>query len=634
MKPSIAILLFFAILAVFPSKAQYLNYPVPRNWQRAVEQGTRTKNGLPGGKYWQNRASYNLNASLSIKKSRLTGQGSIIYYNNSPDTLDRLVFNLYQDLFRKGNSRDWDIGNTDLHDGTKILSLTWSGISINPNDQTKVNRLGTKLVVRPGMKIMPGDSVLIETSWQVPIPSKRTVRMGKYSDSVIFVAYWYPQIAVYDDIDGWDMISYGGSVEFYNDFNDYDVNIKVREPYLVWATGELQTPERIFSNEIMNRLNRAKVSKEVIRIVDVPDYKQKSVLRKGSEHVFRFSAKGVPDFSFGAGLNLIWDALSVSVDGNGLKILASSVYPAGSRHWDKVAYFSQLSIEYMSKSVPGIPFPYPQMTTMHNGKSSGGMETPGMAINGAPSAESGTFSLTFHEIAHTYMPFYMGTNEKKYAWMDEGWATLWPHKLTDSLYPSGNYIANLLRGYEQVAGAEYDLPPMVPNQFMAANYSSLRLGSYVRPAVAYFFLEQTIGTELFMAALHEYMNLWNGKHPIPYDFFACFERVADADLSWYFGPWFFNAAYPDLSLLKLTTDNELVVENKGGLPLPVHIKVTFVDDSTEEIMLNADVWRSGQRTILVPLSMKPAVREADLGNKMIPDVNRKDNKLFIIDQNH
>jgi hypothetical protein len=626
---SIAVLLMNLL-----AKAQTFVYPTHRNWERAIEKGTRTYTGIPGRNYWQNQAKYKLNASLSVKKSYLKGHGTITYYNNSPDTLDRLVFNIYQDIYRKGNSRDWDLGIDDLHGGTRITDLIWNGTSINPKDQSKVNRLGTKLLVRPGMKILPGDSVLIETKWEVPIPTKRTVRMGKYSDSVIFIAYWYPQIAVYDDLDGWDMISYGGSVEFYNDFNDYDVSISVPSSYVVWATGELLMPDRIFSNNILNRLNFAKESKEVVKVIDVPDYKQKKVFRKGHDKVFRFKANGISDFSFGVGSNLVWDAVSVSVDGNGRSILASAVYPSGAKHWDKVAHFSQLSIEYMSKTRPGIPFPYSHMTTMHNGKAAGGMETPMMAINGAPTSESGNFGLTFHEIAHTYMPFYMGTNEKKYAWMDEGWATLWPHTLVDSLFPGANYLENLIRGYEQVAGTENDLPPMIPNQFMAANYSSLRLGTYVRPAVAYYFLEQTLGSELFTKALHFYMSTWNGKHPSPIDFFASFEHVADTDLSWYFRPWFYTSAYPDLSLRKITSNNQLVVENIGGLPLPVHIKVIFVDDSSEEIMLNTDVWRSGERTILVPLNGKSSIREAEMNSRLIPDVNRKDNKLLIIDKNN
>lgn len=624
-------LIIAAMFCVESSNAQNSNYPLPRNWQKALENQTRTTNGLPGERYWQNHAKYQLNAALSVKKSMLKGQGTITYFNNSPDTLDRLVFNLYQDIFRKGNSRDWDLGTDDLHDGTKILSLKWNERSVEPKDQTKVNRLGTKLVVRPGMKIAPGDSVKIETQWEVHIPSKRTVRMGKYSDTVVFVAYWYPQIAVYDDIDGWDMISYGGSVEFYNDFNDYDIKIDVPKPYVVWATGEMQNASQIFSNEVLSRLSTAKSSETVVRIIDTEDYKGNKVFRKGAAKTYHFVAKGVPDFSFGAGLNLVWDAVSVSIDNKGGYIFASAVYPRGARHWDKVAKFSQLSIEYMSKTMPGISFPYPHMTTMHNGKGAGGMETPMMAINGAPSSESGNFSLTFHEIAHTYMPFYMGTNEKKYAWMDEGWATLWPHKLTDSLFPSSNYIANLMRGYEQAAGTENDLPPMIPNQFMAANYSALRLGSYVRPAAAYYFLEKTLGSKTFATALRYYMNTWHGKHPIPLDFFSAFEKVADTDLKWFFGPWFYDRAYPDLSLRKITPENQIVVENIGGLPLPVNIKITFADDSIEEIGLNADVWRSGQRTILVPMSKKLPVREAELGNPVIPDVNRRDNKLIIID---
>ncbi|HMM10901.1 MAG TPA: M1 family metallopeptidase [Bacteroidales bacterium] len=621
----------FLLLAQMPAVAQRDNYPIPLNWKSAIDQSTRTLNGIPGRNYWQNQARYQLYASLDVKKSMLKGQGTITYFNNSPDTLDRLVFNLYQDIFRKGNARDWDLGTADLHDGTQLRLLKWGSVNIKPDDNTKVNRLGTKLIVRPGMKIPPGDSVLVEMQWEVPLPTQRTVRMGKFSDSIVFVAYWYPQIAVYDDIDGWDMISYGGSVEFYNDFNDYDVSISVPKSYVVWATGELSNSAQIFQPEIVDRISRASSSDKVTRIIDVEDYNENRVFRKRTPGVFRFKAKAVPDFSFGVGKGLVWDAVAVSTDNEGSSILAHAVYNKGARHWDKVAYFSRLSIEYMSKQMPGIPFPYQHMTTMHNGKAAGGMETPMMAINGAPSALSGNFGLTFHEIAHTYMPFYMGINEKKYAWMDEGWATLWPHYLADSLFPEEKYLEKLMRGYEKVAGSEYDIPPMVPNHFMSANYATLRLGSYVRPAAAYYFLEHTLGKDLFKSALKHYMAAWNGKHPIPLDFFNAFESATDSDLFWFFEPWFYEYAYPDLSLRKITADNQLVVENTGKLPLPVYIKITFVDDSIEEISLKADVWHSGNRTLVVPLKTNAAVREVELGKDWIPDVNRKDNRLIIID---
>lgn len=612
--------------------AQNSAYYQSRNYQKALQHQTRSLSGLPGPSYWQNAARYSIDATLDPVAAIVSGKANIVYFNNSPDDLSQLVFNLYQDIFRKGNSRDWDLGMPDLHEGTLINKLIINGEDIDVKNSRKVSLNGTKLIVRPSKKINKLDSVNILVEWKVNLPTQRTVRMGKYSDSIIFVAYWYPQLAVYDDIDGWDMISYNGSVEFYNDWNDYDVRITVPQSYIVWATGLLQNPEEVFHPNIVQRYHKALVSKDVVQIISNQDYKSKRVFKPSKFQTFHFKAQQVPDFSFGAGLGLNWDGVSVVVDKQTQRsVLADAVYPQGTLHYDKVAEYSRKSIEYMSFTMPGIAFPWPQMTTMSSGRRGGGMETPMMAINGDPESASGNFGLTFHEIAHTYMPFYMGTNEKKYAWMDEGWATLWPHVLVDSIFEGASYLSNLMEGYEKAAGFEMDIPPMIPNQLLGASYPSLRLASYIRPAVAYYFLEQELGNEIFTYALRSYMDVWAGKHPLPHDFFHLFETVADRDLSWFFAPWFYEFAYPDLSIKKVTKDGKVVVQNTGGLPLPVELHITYTDDRREHLSLPASVWESNGKVLMVEIPGEGAIREIILGSNTIPDANRKDNMMLMID---
>jgi hypothetical protein len=428
------------------------------------------------------------------------------------------------------------------------------------------------------------------------------------------------------------MISYGGSVEFYNDFNDYDVEITVPENFGVWATGLLQNPFELFQKEIATRYVDAVKSDSIVHIIKETDYLKEKVFVKSKKLTYHFKAEYVPDFTFGVGSGMIWDAVGVEVDEkSGRRVLADAVYRPGDSHYKNVAEYSKMSINYMSKVMPGVPFPYPQMTTFSSGKKSGGMESPMMAINGAPEDAPNTLGLTFHEIAHSYLPFFMGTNEKKYAWMDEGWATLWPYALVDSIFPDYRYLERTIKGFEEASGFEMDIPPMVPNHLLGAAYSSLRLASYVRPAIAYYFLEDALGKEMFKYAMKTYIHLWKGLHPTPLDFFKTFEIAVDQDLDWFFKPWFYENAYPDLSIRKITKDKMIVIENSGGLPLPVYLEMIFTDGTIEKVEFNTSIWNNGDKTIVIKTQEEKFLQEVKLGNKLIPDVNKADNSMLLID---
>ncbi len=608
------------------------SYFIPKEMKRAYANKTRSFSGQPGAQYWQNRADYKMQAEWDAKKRTVEGEASIVYYNNSPDTLNNLIFNIYQDINRIGNSRDWDIGQADIHKGTKIHHLRVGDVVVDVNDKAKIGRQGTKLNVRSGYRILPYTQTPIQIGWTVELPSEHPIRMGIYGDSAIFAAYWYPQIAVYDDVDGWDMISYGGSVEFYNEFGDYDVTIKTPEKFAVWASGELQNAAELYQADVVERIKRAQKSDEIIGIVEEKHLQHDLVFLKKSDRVWHFKAKNVSDFSFALGKNFCWDATSMLADTlKNQRVFISSVYPVKAKGFEKVAGFSRQSIHYMSFTMPGIAFPYPSMTTFCNGLPNGGMETPMMANNGNLAGDAALFGVTFHEIAHSYFPFYMGTNEKKYAWMDEGWAALWPGNLSDSLYPNHNYLENTVKNYENSAAKETDIPPMIPNQFLAAYYPSLRLASYLRPALTYYFLEEMLETSLFLKAMHQYVSSWNGKHPTPLDFIRTFEAVADQNLEWFFGPWLYEHAYADLGIIKVTNKGEIVIENRGGLPLPVNLEILYADQKRESIRFGPEIWNEKQKSVVVETDTDKKIAYIRLGNRLIPDVNRNDNEMYIMD---
>ncbi len=632
MRYSVVFSLFLLFLFPFQSISQQSSYYMPLNILKAHQNGTRTYEGVPGTNYWQNHADYTIKVEAFPLSGKIKAEADIRYFNESPDTLNILVFNLLQDIFRLGNSRDWDIGTDDLHAGMKIEKLLIDNQRLDINNPKQLRRSGTKLIAQPPKSIAAQNSVDIQIAWEVSFPKKRTIRMGRYSEEVFFVAYWYPQIAVYDDLDGWDMINYNGSVEFYNDFNNYDVTITVPKNYAAWATGIQESPETVYQPAVLERLERAKTSDEVVRIVSKADYTANKVFRKKGKQSFQFKAVHVPDFSFAVGKNLVWDAVSVVVEPHLQKrVLASAVYPEQMEVYQKVADFSKKSISYLSFELPGWPFPYPQMTTVSNGLKSGGMETPMMAINGAPDDEADLLGLTFHEIAHSYMPFFMGTNEKKYAWMDEGWATILPQGLVDSLYPGDNYLKSTINTYLVGAGTERDQPPMILNHLHGADYFSLRLASYSRPALAYHFLIDALGLENFKKALHYYMEQWNGKHPAPLDFFRCMETATDQSLDWYFKPWFYENTYTDLAIRKLTKDNELVIENIGGLPIPIQLKLYFTDGTEQTIYHSAAAWKDNSRLFVVPIAKDKHLQKAVLGSELIPDAIQENNHWMLMD---
>ena len=627
-----ALILVFIILCQFGSKAQTAHRFISRNFQEAVENQTRTFKGVPGPNYWQNKSHYSINAEIDPLTAVLSGTETIVYFNNSPDTLDRIIFNLYQDIYREGNSRDWDLSGMDITKGTIIKKLIINNIETDLSNKEKNLRQGTKLISKLNSKLLPKDSVSINLNWEMSIPSKRPIRMGKYNDSTWFIAYWYPQIAVYDDMDGWDMISYNGSVEFYNDFNDYQVSISLPREYVVWAGASLLNAGEVFNKKIVERINEAEKSLDLKHIITEDDYKKMKVTHQNLTNTWKFSSSGVPDFTFGFGLGKQWDRVNLVVDSITNRTVAiNTVYTSKNKHFDNVAKFASESVSYMSFSWPGLSFPYPKVTVFCDDRTGGGMESPMMANNSAPEDEAASYGLTFHEIAHTYFPFYMGTNEKKYAFMDEGWASYLPTGLVDSLYPAHNSFKGIVRKYEESAGFEFDTPPMVLNQLLGANYQSLRLASYVRPSMAYHFMKNAMGEELFKLGLQNYMKVWAGKHPTPNDFYAAMELTLGEDLNWYISPWFYEFAYPDLALRKVTKDGLIVIENVGGLPLPIELNLLFTNGSKLKIQKNASIWSSGEKSIIIHYESDSPLQEVYLGSDLIPDSNKKSNKMLFID---
>ncbi|MBK6929425.1 MAG: M1 family metallopeptidase [Saprospirales bacterium] len=502
----------------------------PRNLQKAYDKGTRSADGKPGPKYWQNRAAYVIQASLEPKKHLLSGQATITYVNNSPDSLTIIRLKLAHDRYRKGSLRDSDVDPAVVDDGVRIDGLTYNGRRLSDKQQRRRNTF-LDLQLR-GMALASGATATITLQWSYTLPAdKNATRECVCDPTTFFVPYWYPQIAVYDDYRGWAGTPYSGQQEFYHEFADYDVTITMPKGFMVWATGEWQNPGDLLEKTCLDRYELAHTSPDVIKIWTEAELKAGGVFKKAKQHIFRYKAANVPDFTFAASDHYNWDAASVVVDDrSGRRTFLSAAYDTKSKDYYKVARIAADGIRLMSTWLPGYPFPYPCMTVF-NGND--GMEYP-MMVNDASVNENFVTELTLHEVSHTYFPFMMGINEQEYAWMDEGWASFFDFMLADSLTntKSGN-----VRGYTFVAGTDIDVPPMVRSSFLGSG--AYGTASYGRPQSAYVALYDLLGYETFHRCMVEYMDRWKGKHPTPYDFFNTWNEVSGQNLDWFWKPWFY-----------------------------------------------------------------------------------------------
>ncbi len=617
------------VLAIFAGTSMAQNVFVPLNVRKAYERQTRSYDGTPGSNYWQNHAQYTIRVKVLPKTRTLQGHETIVYFNESPDTLHQLVLRLYQDLYKKGNLRDWPISTADLTDGVSIDFLRIDRDTLRMETSEKgLRRYGTNVFLYPKHPIPPKGQVTLELKWQLLLPHKSNIRMGTYDSTSFFVGLWYPQMAVYDDIDGWDRLDYSGIQEFYNDFSDYDVRITVPQNFVVWATGLLQNPKEVLQPEILKRFRQAQRTSEVVHIVTPEDSAR--VTRAARDwNTWHFKALHVPDFSFATSDHYLWDAATIEVGKDPAhSVFISAAFKKEAENFRHAVEIARKSIVYYSDEMPAVPYPYPAMTVFNG---AGGMEYPMMVNEGSPKAWSGMVHVTSHEIAHTYFPFMMGVNERKYAWMDEGWATMLPFDLQHRLAPEYDPIARTVQRYLRVAGSEYDVPMRVlTSAYGADTRDSYRNEAYNRPGIAYFLLEQMVGKKAFVKMMQEYIRRWQGKHPLPYDFFFTANNLLKEDLSWFWNTWFSGFGYPDLKLEKAQMkDGKLLLKvvKKGLLPVPIKLTIVYSDSSSDVLERSMRVWSKGQNAIELVTEPKKSVLEVKLGDAHIPDADDHDNLI-------
>ncbi len=625
------VLILVGISNSFITLAQDSSLYMPRNIKKAYENGTRAFDGKPGPRYWQNFADYKIKVEIDTSSRTIEGEEIINYKNNSPDSLKEIVFRLYQNLYRKGGARDFSVDTSDLTGGMMIRGLVINGKKINVDSQgLKFKITGTNMIVKLDSPLYSKDSLSIECKWSFIMPLKTDIRMGMIDSTSYYVGYWYPQVSVYDDIDGWDRIQYTGQQEFYNNFGSFDVRIVVPENYVVWATGILQNPDEVFTRKYLERIQESEKSDSVIHIITLHDLVRGEITTDNTRNTWHFKAENVTDFAFASSDHYLWDAGSVVVDDKtGRRTIVAAAYRKEALDFPIVAKIGMKSIEYYSKEIPGVPFPYPKMTVV-NGAHGGGMEYPMIVNDYSAPTLSRTLGVTAHEIAHTYFPFYMGIDETKYAWMDEGWATaLTTFVKYDSIKDSESYNW-LTRVFDNFAGSELEMPMMIPSVLLKGE--SYSIASYFRPAEAYLTLKNMLGEKLFLRALHEYIDRWHGKHPIPYDFFYSFNDALNENLDWFWKPWFFEFGEPDLAIKNVSVEDnkiKIVIKKIGNIPVPVNIVASYTDGTKDSTYQTAAVWKDGNTEYTIELKADKKLNKVVLGDIQIPDVDMKNNVYMV-----
>ena len=549
----------------------------------------------------------------------------ITYYNNSPDTLKELIIRLYPDLYKKGVERLSEIADKDLNEGVIIDSLQIGNESINnfSNPQKAFHR-NTNLFIKPDNNLLPHSSVQLSVQWHYFVNTGSPVRTGMVDSSSYFIAYFFPRVSVYDDIDGWDTWSYNGTQEFYNDFGNFNVEISVPKNYVVWATGDRQNADENFSKNITGKMKTASTSDKIIHVIDSTDYIKNDVFSSATTGIWKFSANSVTDFAFAVSDHYLWDVSSILVDSStGRRTLAEAAYNKIHTDYFDVASQAHQSVFYMSYFYPQYPFPF-NHETIFDGTDQ--MEYPMMVNDNPTQTHKDAVQLTSHEIFHSYFPFFMGINETQYAWMDEGWATIGESVISPLMgEPEDEGIFSKTR-YEAIGGSDKDVP-LITNTKLYSDAAYLS-NSYGKGGLCYYVLQDLLGGSLYFKALHQYMNNWHGKHPVPYDFFYSINNASGKDLDWFWKKWFFEWVYADLSIKRVEksgSGSRIIIENKGGLPVPVYLTL-IASDKKIIIKRTAEIWKDGKQIMSIETNVPIAeISKVELGNEFIPDKNKENN---------
>ncbi|MDV2448962.1 peptidase M1 [Elizabethkingia anophelis] len=594
----------------------------------------RSASGQPGTKYWQNHANYVLNITLDDTQNLFTGSAEVQYTNNSPDELKFIWFQLDQNLFKKesrgsamiplSNSR-YGSSNSDFEGGYTIKSVKVDG------KEVKYTITDTRMQVDLPKELKSnGGSVKVKIDYAFVSPEDGADRMGylKTKNGKIYtMAQWYPRVEVYDDIKGWNTVPYLGPSEFYLEYGDFDVTITAPNNFYVVASGELQNPKDVYSSQQLKKWDDAKNSEKAVVIRSASEVGENAA--KNGNKTWKFKMKQSRDFAFAASPAFILDAARINLP-SGKKSLAISAYPVesdGQGAWSRSTEYTKASIEHYSKQW----FEYPYPNAVNVAGITNGMEYPGIVFCKYTSKGAGLWGVTDHEFGHTWFPMIVGSNERKHAWMDEGFNTFINGISTEAFNNGEYYRKGSARGMTGYLFSDKLEPVDTPPDAMRE--SSIGALAYYKPGTALKILRNNvIGKERFDKAFREYINRWAYKHPVPDDFFRTMENVAGEDLGWFWRSWIQNNWKLDQAISSVKyVDNSytkgavITIQNLEKMPMPVDLRIQFKDGSHQDMSLPVEIWRRNTEwTFKVPTTkeIQTVIIDPD-GN--FPDINPSNN---------
>ncbi len=609
----------------------------------------RSGSGAPGVGYWQQRADYVIRATLDTATRSVRGEERIIYTNNSPDTLRYVWLQLEQNLFNS-ESRGYRVFGQDPRFGTKgaevsvrllkvgepALAATRAKPGVPARAAVPAAALaytvnGTAMRIDLARPLPPKAKQQLELGWSFPFGANSN-RMGVEDldgSTVYEVAQWYPRMAVYDDVRGWNTEQYLGQGEFYLEYGSFDVSLTVPADVIVAATGTLQNPDEVLTAAQRARLARARTSDQTV-VIRGKDEIGDPASRPPTQYptlTWHFTADSVRDFAWAAARHFIWDAVGV----NGGKTVAMSFYPPSAEPlWKEATQYAKTAIESYSKQ--WLPYPYPFASNVNGIE--GGMEYPMIVFCHNRTDAEAVYSVTEHEFGHTWFPMVVGSNERQYGWMDEGFNSFMNHysfarKFPNSPLPTARgvpdtYIKNALSGDEQAI--------MSPADRMRTN-ENWRQALYNKPALGLVLLRDHITSpERFDPVFREYIRRWAYKHPTPADFFRTMEDGLGEDLSWFWRSWFYTTDRLDQAVDSVALSDSsgvisrIYLRNAGQMPMPVELALLMDDGSTQRLRLPVEIWGLRDHYVALipgPKKVNSVVIDPD---GWYPDVDRSNNR--------
>ncbi len=603
----------------------------------------RSASGAPGTKYWQNRADYTLHATIDTVKNDLACTEVIQYTNNSPDSLQSLWLQLDQNTYREDAKSNF---YTSFGARGHTQGYQFESVNIELKGRTiKADYIinDTRMQIRLPQQLSSKEKIKINIQYHYEIPGtfgSRTDYFPTKNGKIYEIAQWYPRMCVYDDLEGWSTLPFLGSGEFYCEYGDFDYTVTVPSGMIVAGSGELQNEKEVLLPQQVQRLAAARKSDKTIMIRTANEVKaaenQPSITATKTWHFKMYNTR---DVAFGASKAYVWDAAKVNLP-NGKKCLAMSVYPVeslGEDAWGRATEYLKKSIEYFSEKW----FVYPWPVAVNEAGMAGGMEYPGIVFDGINDKAGELYWVTAHEIGHNWFPMIVGSDERRYGWMDEGFNTFIDVYASDN-FNNGEYAPKRDGEYAPGKGnpSEEIIPLLkdeaAPSMMSRADAIPEKYRHpmvYFKPALGLVLLREVIlGHDRFDYAFKIYIDRWAYKHPAPADFFGTMNNESGEDLTWFWREWFYNNWQLDLAVQSVSYKNndykngaDITVSNLQKMAMPATIEVILKDGSKQEINLPVETWiQSAVHTIHLQI-IQPLQSVIIDPAEMLPDSNRGNN---------